>query len=97
MTWCGITEKPPEYGSPRILGMGPQPALIEAEVETEERVITVEKEKAMIEEAPKEGGITELVRRHSNESSLELVQATKKRSTPLHKRGKSRQTSRRRA
>ncbi|RSM02016.1 hypothetical protein BHE90_000329 [Fusarium euwallaceae] len=97
MTWCGITEKPPEYGSPRILGMGPQPGLIEGEVETEERVITVEKEKAMIEEAPKENGITELVRRHSNESSLELVQATKKRSTPLHKRGKSRLTSRRRA
>ncbi|KAM5344014.1 hypothetical protein ACJ41O_012551 [Fusarium nematophilum] len=82
MVWCGVAQNPHDSGPPRVLGIGPQPAVIEDE-----------KSEIMIQSHEEEPS-TELARRSSIESSAELIEAHKHRSTPLHKHRRSRHSTR---
>ncbi|KAF4468708.1 hypothetical protein FALBO_4398 [Fusarium albosuccineum] len=78
MVWCGITETPLDSGPRRVLGMGPQLTMIEDE-----------KNEVLIQ-SHQQDSTGDLITRHSLESTAELVEATKARSTPLHRRSRRR-------
>jgi hypothetical protein len=85
MEWFGISEKPQESATARVLGIGAPRETIE-DGKSEVTVPTEEEENA-----------TELVKSLPNESIVELATENKQQSTPLHQNRRSRHGSRRRA